>query len=266
MKSRMMIGKFMNTGSWIHQLDPRSKSAAMFLFMFTVFLIDSYLDIATVALFSLFIQQSTKIPLYLFLRAIRPLILIVFFIFGFHLLLDSEGPRLMAMGPFTFYAGGLERGVLAAFRMLLFVAFTAILTFTTKPERLAQGLGYLFRPLKWFGASPGKITMMIGISLRFVPTVFEEAEKVWKAQVSRGMQLKGKTVRQKASLLISLLVPVTTGAFRRAAELAASMEARGYRLGAPRSACHVLTWSRQDTLFLAMFLMLLAGIGITKMV
>jgi energy-coupling factor transport system permease protein len=110
------------------------------------------------------------------------------------------------------------------------------------------------------GLSPDKFALMIQIALRFIPTIFEESERVWKAQVSRGLELSNKPLLQRVRLILALLVPITTGAFRRAIDLAESMEARGYRLGAPRSAFLNMQWRVLDTLFLCLFLLPLAVI------
>lgn len=140
--------------------------------------------------------------------------------------------------------------------MILFIAFTAILTFTTTPERLTNGLESFFAPLRYVRMSPQKITLMISIALRFIPSIFEEAEKILKAQASRGFVLKERTLKEKASVLMTLLVPVSVGAFRRAGELVDSMESRGYQLGRPRSQYQQLLWVNKDTLFVLAFALL----------
>ncbi|WP_040950735.1 energy-coupling factor transporter transmembrane component T family protein [Gorillibacterium massiliense] len=259
MQNRMIFGRYYDTGSWVHSLDPRAKVAAMLMYMVAIFMVSTFIEAAAVFLFAIVIMQSTRIPLSQFLRSLKPLIFIMVFIFAFHLLFDASGTRMMAVGPFKFYSGGLERGILAVVRMILFVGFTAILTFTTPPAKLTRGLEDFFRPLKILRISPARITLMIEIALRFIPTVFEEAEKILKAQSSRGMDLKDQPLAKKAKLLISLLVPVTVSAVRRAMELVDSMESRGYRLGAPRSKFHALDWARRDTVFILVFVVLLGA-------
>ena len=145
---------------------------------------------------------------------------------------------------------------------ILFVSFTAILTLTTPPLRLTQGLEDIMQPLKWFRVSPRKVTLMLSISLRFIPTVFEEADKILKAQASRGMDLKDQSLGRKARLLISLLVPVTISAIRRAEELVDSMESRGYKLNKPRSRFHILRWQPKDSLLILAVILLLLIVGL----
>ncbi|WP_313787489.1 energy-coupling factor transporter transmembrane component T [Paenibacillus larvae] len=141
-------------------------------------------------------------------------------------------------------------------RMGMLVSFTAILTFTTTPNKLAQGLEDVMKPLGWVGLSPEKLTLMISLALRFIPTIFEKTEKILKAQASRGADIKELPWVEKGKMLVSLLVPVTVSSFRRAEDLIHSMESRGYVLGAPKTRYHRLNWSRNDSLFLASFLLL----------
>ena len=250
MSNRMIMGKYVETGSWMHRLDPRSKTLAMLVFMAAIFLVNSFVEIGIVAAFAFVMILSTSIPLRFFLRSLRPLLFLMVFIFVFHLLFEASGTQLVDMAPIKLNAGGLEKGTLSVTRMVLFVTFTAILTLTTPPLRLTQGLEDIMQPLKWVGVSPRKVTLMLSISLRFIPTVFEEADKILKAQASRGMDMKDQKLLRKAWLLISLLVPVTIGGIRRAGELVDSMEARGYQLHKPRSKFHILRFKRNDYLLL----------------
>lgn len=254
MQQRMIIGKYVDGQSWVHRLDPRVKAAAMLLFMWIVLMINTYIDVLVVLVFSLAIMISTTISLRYYARAVKPLLLIVLFIFLFQLLFNASGAPLLTVGSFHIYAGGLEKGVFAATRMTLFIAFTALLTFTTKPEHLTHALGYMLTPLKWVGLSPAKLSLMIGIAFRFIPTVFEQAETIWKAQVSRGLTLQGKKLKDQVRLLLALLVPITVGAFRRAIELAESMEARGYRLHQKRTAYVTFRLGFDDIFFIGLFI------------
>lgn len=259
MANRMIMGKYIETGSCIHRLDPRAKTLAMLLYMAAVFLVRSAAELALLAAFSAAVMAATRIPFRLYLRSLRPLLFLMLFIFVFHVLFDTSGNWSVNLGPVRLYSGGVQKGFMSVARMVLFVAYTAVLTLTTPPLLLTQALESLMKPLALFRISPRKVTLMLTTALRFIPTVFEEAQKILRAQASRGMDLADQKLLQKAWLLISLLVPVTAGAIRRAAELVDSMEARGYRLHHPRSRFHVLHWSWRDTLFIvATSLMVLA--------
>ena len=259
MKRKIILGRYMEGDSWVHRLDPRAKTAAMPLFMVAVFLVDGYMGVLALLLFTAAVIRATGIPHRYFIRAMKPLMFLLLFILVFHILYDAGGGKLLDVGAFKVYAGGLEKGIVSASRMGLFIMLAAVLTFTTQPEQLAQGLGSLLRPLTYIGVPTDRLVLMLGIALRFIPTIFEEAERLWKAQQSRGLDLSSRSLKEKARLIIALLVPVTTGAFRRAIGLADSMEARGYRLGAPRSRFRAFVWKRADTLFVALFLLPVAA-------
>lgn len=253
MKKRIIIGRYMPRQSPLHRLDPRAKTLSMLLFMVAVFLIDGFAEAAGILVFAAALMLASNISLITYLKAIRPLLVLVLFVAGFHLVLDKSGATLFQAGSIAFYSGGLARGVLAALRMTLFICFTSILTFTTEPDRLTVAIGGLLRP---FGRKAAdKLTVMLAIALRFIPTIFEEGERLYKAQLSRGMNLNEKTMREKARTLLMLLAPLTVSVFRRSIRLAESMEARGYRIGAPRTRYRVLAWRPADTAYLLLFLL-----------
>lgn len=256
MRNKIIMGRYIETGSWVHRLDPRAKVTAMLLFMVAIFMINSFTSMIAVAIFAVLMMSFTKIPFIFYSRAVKPLLFLIGFIALFQMLFQTGGARVVSVGPIHLYADGLERGVLSALRMILFISFTALLTFTTTPERLTQGLESFFGPLRWLRLSPQKITLMISIALRFIPSIFEETEKILKAQASRGFVLQERTFKEKASILMTLLVPVSVGAFRRASELVDSMEARGYRLGMPRTKFELLVWTSKDTYYILAFVLL----------
>lgn len=253
MKHKLMLGRYVEGNSLLHRLDPRSKLIGMFFFIAAVFLINSYMTLFIGLAFTLTVMLMTKIPLAYYFRAIKPLLLLIAFIMLFHIFFHSEGARLFKVGVFSLYSGGLEKGLVAAGRMTLFISFAAVLSFTTQPDRIASALSSILRPLQKIGLPVERLSLMLSLSLRFIPTIFEEAERIWKAQVSRGFSLADQPLKEKAKRVIALLVPVTASAFRRAESLADAMEARGYRLGASRSQYRHMIWSRSDTLFLLSF-------------
>jgi energy-coupling factor transport system permease protein len=136
MRNRMIFGRFIPTGSWVHDLDPRAKTLSMLLFMVAVFMIDNYIGVLIGLVFSLMIMRSTKIPLLYYARTIKPLLFILLFIVIFHLLFDTTDGQIVDAGMLKFYAGGLEKGLISASRMILFVSFAAILTFTAETYSL----------------------------------------------------------------------------------------------------------------------------------
>lgn len=254
MRHKLMLGRYIEGQSFIHNLDPRSKLAGMFLFIVAVFLINSYLTLAVGFVFTIIVMRMTKIPFSFYIRAIKPLIFLIAFITLFHIFFHAEGARLLKVGVFSIYTGGLEKGIVAAGRMTLFISFAAVLSFTTQPDRVANALSHFLSPLQRIGVPTERFSLMLSLSLRFIPTIFEEAERIWKAQVSRGFSLAEQPLKEKARRIIALLVPVTSSSFRRAESLADAMEARSYRLGATRSQYRQMAWRLKDTLFLMTFI------------
>lgn len=256
MNEKLLLGRSIETGSWVHKLDARAKITGMLLYVAVILLSRSWAAVGLLALFSAAVMASTRIPLKYFLKAAKPLRYLMLFIFIVQLISVKEGEVLLTAGPLTFYEGGLRLGSFSVIRMFFLITFTALLTFTTTPGKLNQGLEGLLSPFKRFGLSPDRLTLMISIALRFIPTILDESQIVMKAQASRGADLKELPLKEKGRMLVSLLVPVIAGAFRRAQDLVYSMEARGFRMDAPRSRYHRLRWGGNDTLFIIMFIVM----------
>ncbi|PPA84794.1 energy-coupling factor transporter transmembrane protein EcfT [Brevibacillus laterosporus] len=254
MLNKVMFGRYIDTNSWLHHLDPRSKLLGMFLFVLLIMLTHSLLACVVVFLVATGIMASSRITFSFFVKAVKPLRFLILFLFLFQLFFINEGHSLLSIGPFSFYSEGVRLACLTAWRMILLLSFTSLLTFTTKPLSLAKGVEGILQPFRFTGIAPEKLGLMISISLRFIPTIFEETQKITKAQASRGADLADLPWREKGKMLLSLLVPVTVSAFRRAEDLVYSMEARGYVLGAPRTPYETLKWKRNDSIFLGLLL------------
>lgn len=256
MRNKLLFGRSIDTGSWVHGVDPRAKLTGMVLYLVAIVAVQSWIALAGVAVFSLAYMLSTRIPLKYYLKAAKPLWTLMVFIFIVQCLAVKEGPPLWQIGSWTLYQAGLSSGGIAALRMGLLVSFTAILTFTTTPGLLNQGMNGVLKPLRRVGISSDRLTLMMSIALRFIPTILDETQKIVKAQAARGADLKELSWKEKGRMLVSLLVPVTVSAFRRAEELVLSMESRGYIIGAARSEYHYLAWRPRDTWFVISYVLL----------
>ncbi|MWV45771.1 energy-coupling factor transporter transmembrane protein EcfT [Paenibacillus sp. HJL G12] len=256
MREKLLIGRLIDTGSQVHRLDPRAKLTAMLLYAAAVVAARSWPALLSLAAFSIAVMALTRIPLGTYLKAAKPLRILMLFILIVQCLAVKGGSVLLAAGSWHLDSAGLEAGMHAVLRMALLVCFTALLTFTTSPGRLNQGLEGMLRPFARCGISPERLSLMTGIALRFIPAILDEAQTIMKAQASRGADLKELPWKEKARMLTALLVPVTVSAFRRAEDLTASMESRGYRLGAPRTQYRPLSWSLKDTCFVAVFVLI----------
>lgn len=256
MNDKLLLGRSIETGSWVHKLDARAKITGMLLYVAVILLSRSWMAMALLALFSIAVMISTRIPLKYFLKAAKPLRYLMLFIFIVQLLSVKEGSVWLSIGSLSLYDGGLRLGSFAVIRMLFLITFTALLTFTTTPGKLNQGLEGILSPFKKLGLSPDRITLMLSIALRFIPTILDEAQIIMKAQASRGADLNELPLKEKGRMLVSLLVPIITSAFRRAQDLVYSMEARGFRMDAPRSQYHRLRWGAADTIFIMLFVVM----------
>ncbi|NGZ77393.1 energy-coupling factor transporter transmembrane component T family protein [Saccharibacillus alkalitolerans] len=277
MRDKLIIGRMIPTGSKVHGLDPRAKITAMLLFTAALILSDGWAQLAVLALLAAAVLAATKIPPKTYLRTMRPLRWLMLFVFLFQLFAGPGAGSAEAStaatalwtwtaGPVTLTSAGLSAALLAVSRMALLIVFTALLTFTTTPSMLSRGIEGMLKPISRGGTGAERFSLMMRLALRFIPALLEEAQTILKAQAARGADYEEMNAKDKARLLLSLLVPVTVGAFRRAEELTTSLEARGYRIGAPRTAYRQLAWRAADTWFTLLFALLPAGALIMRLV
>lgn len=260
MRNKLLIGRTIDTGSWIHALDPRSKLTAMLLYAAVIIMLRSWPAFLLTAVFSLGFMAATRIPFKYYVKAAKPLWLLMLFIFIVQCFTVQRGDILLQWGPLHIYAGGLSSGLLAACKMALFISFTALLTFTTTPGRLNQGVSGMMKPLAGLGVPVHRLALMTSIALRFIPTILEESQKILKAQAARGADLSELPLVEKGKMLLSLLVPITVGAFRRAEDLITSMEARGFVIDAPRTEYFEPAWGKKETGFIGLYVLLVVAV------
>jgi energy-coupling factor transport system permease protein len=233
--------------SFIHQLDPRTKIIGTVLFISSIFLAETYLAYGLLILFSIIVVGISRIPARLVLKSIKPLWLILLITFFIHLL-TTPGAIVMAAGPFTITDTGLRQGILMSLRLVLLIVISSLLTFTTSPIVLTDGIERLLNPFKRIGVPAHELAMMMTIALRFIPTLIEETDRIMKAQIARGAEFSSGSLFKRAQNMIPLLVPLFISAFRRADELATAMEARCYRGGDNRTRMKELRLAVRDGL------------------
>jgi len=253
----MIIGQYIPRDSNIHQLDPRIKILSLFILLTGAFLVKNFLGYLVLTLFSITILFLSEIPLKLFFHSLKPILWLIIFTMIFHFFL-TEGKEIARLGPLIMTQEGLIRGISMSWRLLLLIVFSSLLTLTTSPLGLTDGLESLLSPLKKLGLPVHELAMMITIALRFIPTLLEEAEKIMKAQTARGMDFSQGSIVRRIYALIPLLVPLFISAFRRADELATAMEARCYRGGIGRTRMKELKLVPMDGLALTLVFALTA--------
>lgn len=239
------IGQYYPVDSQIHKRDPRLKILAVFGFVIVLFLIDRMATYAYVAAFLGALILASKIPLKYILKGLRPIFLIILFTFSINMFL-TRGEVLYQLGVFKITREGLDQAVFMSLRLIFLIIGTSMLTLTTSPIELTDGIERLLTPLKPIGVPAHELAMMMTIALRFIPTILEETDKIMKAQMARGADFESGNIMKRAKSLIPLLVPLFIGAFRRADDLATAMEARCYRGGENRTRMKQLKFKGGD--------------------
>ncbi len=253
------LGQFYPVASPLHALDPRSKILATMFLVAGLFLVDSIAGFLVVATAVAALVAVGGIPVGNFLRLLRPVVFIVALTAVFQIFFSREGTVLFRWGILEVHSGGLLLGFFFALRILLLVSAAGLLTATTAPVALADGIEDLLSPLKRVRFPAHEVAMMMTIALRFIPTLQEEAEKIIKAQAARGADFTEGGLVRRVRALVPVLVPLTVGAFRRADELAEAMESRGYRGGEGRTRYRELRFRRRDALALVVTALVLVG-------
>ncbi|QOY37559.1 energy-coupling factor transporter transmembrane component T family protein [Anaerobacillus isosaccharinicus] len=256
MLQNIIIGQYVSGDSVIHNLDARSKLTAIFFFVIIVFLANNWLTYALLFITVLIAIYSSRVsPRYIY-KGMKPIFFLVILMFILHGLMTKEGEILFSIGWFEVYLGGIIQGLFIALRLLLLIMMTTLLTLTTAPIQLTDGLENIFGPLRKINVPVHELALMMSISLRFIPTLLQETEKIMKAQMARGVDFTGGSISNRVKAIIPLLVPLFMQSFRRAEDLAIAMEARGYRGGEGRTRLRELEWTMKDSVAVAIVIVL----------
>ncbi|NLL47038.1 MAG: energy-coupling factor transporter transmembrane protein EcfT [Firmicutes bacterium] len=254
------IGQHIPGDSLIHRLDPRTKIVSAIVLIVLLFVVRGFVGYGLVALGIALVVRTSKIPVRFVLRGVRPLLVILAFTLTLHLFM-TEGRVIFQLWFLKVTWEGLIRGLMMGTRLLLLIIGTSMLTLTTSPMQLTDGIETLLRPGKKIGIPAHELAMMMTIALRFIPTLLEETEKIMKAQMARGADFQSGGLTQRAKSLLPLLVPLFVNAFRRADDLAIAMEARGYRGGEGRTKLKELKFQRVDAVAMGLVLSFALVVG-----
>jgi energy-coupling factor transport system permease protein len=247
------IGQHYPTGSFVHRLDPRTKIIGTFLFMAGLFIIRDFIAYAVVIALLLLTIFTAKVPVRYVLKGLRPLMVLIIMTFLINLFM-TRGDIIFQIGPVSMTWEGLRQGIFMAFRLIFLIVGTSLLTLTTSPITLTDGIEQLLTPLKRIRVPAHELAMMMTIALRFIPTLLEETDKIMKAQMARGADFESGNLIKRAQSLVPLLVPLFISSFRRADDLAMAMEARCYRGGENRTRMKALEWQMSDTAALTLMI------------
>ncbi len=255
------LGQFFPGKSVVHKLDPRTKLILLVVYIVALFMAKSWVSYGVMFAFLVTSIAISRIPPKSILRGMKPLVIILVFTGILNLFLTAgEGDPLVDWWIFTIYTEGIVRAVLMVARILMLISGTFLLTYTTSPIALTDGLEALLNPLKKIKVPVHELAMMMCIALRFIPTLIEETDKIMSAQKARGADFETGKLMERVKALIPILVPLFISAFRRADELATAMECRCYQGGTGRTKMKLLRYMRRDYLAYLLGAVLLAGV------
>lgn len=245
MLSDITLGQYYPGDSFLHRLDPRAKILCTMIFIVAIFLANNPISYGVVTVFTLLAIGNSGVPLRFIGKAIKPLWIILVFTMLIHIF-TTPGTEIFSWGFIHVSREGISQGLLMTLRLVFLIAFSSLLTYTTSPIVLTDGIEALLMPFRRFGVPAHELAMMMTIALRFIPTLLEETDRIMKAQASRGADFVNGNFWQKTKNMVPLLVPLFISAFRRADDLATAMEARCYRGGEGRTKMHQLAYTRND--------------------
>ena len=240
------IGQYYPSGSKLHSLDPRVKIVCTLLYLISLFLFDNIWGYLVATVFIVFVIRISKVPFKFIVRGLRPVIMLLMITVLFNLFLTRTGNILVTFWVFQITDYGLKTALLMAIRLIYLILGSSLMTFTTTPNALTDGIESLLGPFQKIKLPVHEIAMMMSIALRFIPILLEETDKIMKAQIARGADLESGNIIQKAKAMIPILVPLFVSAFRRANDLAMAMEARCYRGGDGRTKMKPLVYHKRD--------------------
>ena len=240
------LGQYFPGTSVIHRLDPRTKLLGVILYIVALFLAKSWISYGVVLVFLILAISVSKIPPKSIVSGMKPLVVILIFTGVLNLFYSDGGVVLVKIWKLTITSEGLTRAIFMTSRILMLISGTFLLTYTTSPIALTDGLESLLGPLKKLHVPVHELSMMMCIALRFIPTLIEETDKIMNAQKARGADFENGSIIDRAKALIPVLVPLFISAFRRADELATAMECRCYQGGEGRTKMKLLRYGRND--------------------
>lgn len=254
------LGQFFPGESFVHRLDPRTKLIMLVVYIVALFMAESWISYAVMFAFLAFAVTISKIPPKSIVRGMKPMVVILVFTGVLNVFMTPGETVWLKFWIFTITKEGVIRAFFMVTRILMLVSGTFLLTYTTSPIALTDGLESLLSPLKKIHLPIHELAMMMCIALRFIPTLIEETDKIMSAQKARGADFESGSLMERVKALVPILIPLFVGAFRRADELATAMECRCYHGGEGRTKMKLLRYSRWDLWTFAFGAVLLAGV------
>ena len=242
----LTLGQYFPVDSPVHRLDPRTKLILLIMYIAAVFIAKDLWVFGFIIAFMLFMTAMSRVPLSYVLKAVKPMKFLLPLMFFLNLFMVRTGTVLFEWQFITITTGGIRQALFIVLRLIALVSGASLLTLTTTPVSLTEGLEKLFSPLKIVKFPAHELAMMMTIALRFIPTLLEEADKIMKAQLARGADLESGNILKRAKAMLPILIPLFVNSFRRAEELALAMESRCYHGGEGRTRLKVLKFHWRD--------------------
>ena len=255
------IGQYYPANSFIHKLDPRTKLAGTLIFIISIFLFHTFPGYLVATIFLAAMIKISTVPVKFIFKGLKAIFMILLITMVFNIFL-TPGEAIWSFGIIKITREGVSLAVRMAIRLIYLVIGSSLMTLTTTPNQLTDGLEKALRPLNKIHIPVHEIAMMMSIALRFIPILLEETDKIMKAQIARGADFESGNVIQKVKNMVPLLVPLFISAFRRANDLAMAMEARCYHGGDNRTQMKPLKYKTRDHIaYLILLIYLLIAIG-----
>ncbi len=258
------LGQFFPGNSPLHRMDPRAKILWTLFYIVLLFFVNNFAGFLLYGIFTLWIIHISEIRPSLVFSGLRPILFLLSFTALLNVFVSGGETVLFRLWIFSATAEGVYAGGIMALRLVFLVLGSSLLTFTTSPIVLTDGIEHLLLPFTKIGVPAHEIAMMMTIAIRFIPTILEETDKIIKAQTARGADFESGNIFRRAKAMIPLLIPLFISAFRRADELAMAMECRGYHGGKGRTRMRTLRISALDIKTIPMAVLLAIGVVFTR--
>lgn len=259
------LGQYYPVDSLLHRMDPRTKLFGTMVFIISLFMADNIWAYVVATLFMVVAIKLSKVPLKFMLRGLKAIVFLLLISVSFNLFL-TEGEPIFQIWILKITKEGIRVAAFMGLRLIYLVIGSSIMTLTTTPNELTDGLEKSLGFLKKVGVPVHEVSMMMSIALRFIPILIEETDKIMKAQMARGADFESGNLIQKAKNMVPLLVPLFISAFRRATDLAMAMEARCYRGGEGRTKMKPLHYKRRDKVTYLVYVLYLAMVYVTRLI
>lgn len=260
------LGQYYPADSILHKLDPRVKLVTTIVFLIALFVADDWVGYLVATVFLVTVIKLSKVPFHFMVKGLKAIFFILLITMFFNLFLTPGDVVLVQIWKLKITDKGLHTAIFMAIRLIYLILGSSVMTLTTTPNDLTDGLEKLMSPLKKLHVPVHEVAMMMSIALRFIPILLEETDKIMKAQIARGADFEHGNLIQKAKNLVPLLVPLFISAFRRANDLAMAMEARCYRGGEGRTKMKPLVYARRDYYAYGVVALFLAAIIAVRVV